>query len=97
MDEKQFERTLMSVGQTCFVNFYEYFSSSMANEDVIEVLRSQTDYTENSCRSRTGHARRIIREGFAVQAFKVIIASESARVTDETRAKARQFLNAPRT
>jgi len=94
VNDDQFSRTLQSVGQTCFVRFFGAFSSSaLSREDVIEKLRSETDYTENSCISRTGHARSIIRAGLSKKALEAIIASESPLVSEDTRAQAKQWLN----
>lgn len=95
MNEEQLSRALKSVGQACFVRYFgEFSSSAMSREDVIEKLRTETDYTEASCISRTGHARSIIRAGLAKSALNIVISSDSARVSEETREKARQWLKA---
>ena len=81
LNDEQFTRTLQSVGQSCFVKFFDAFSSeSLSREDIIEKLKSETDYTEGSCISRTGHAQSIIREGYAKKALQTVIASDSRRV-----------------
>ncbi len=86
MNNEQFTRTLQSVGQSCFVKFFDTFSSSsLSREDIIEKLKSETNYTEKSCISRTGHAQSIVKNGFAKKALGTVIASDSLRVTDETR------------
>jgi len=93
VNEEQFSRTLQSVGQMCFVRFFGAFSSTiLSREDVIEKLKSETDYTEASCISRTGHARRIIREGLSKRALETVIASDSPMVSEDTRAQAGQWL-----
>lgn len=95
MNEEKLSRALQSVGQACFVKYFgEFSSSAMSREDVIEKLRIETDYTEASCISRTGHARSIISAGLAKSALNIVISSESARVTEETREQARQWLKA---
>jgi len=93
LNDEQFTRTLKSVGQSCFINYFDVFSSdSLSREDIIEKLKSETEYTEGSCISRTGHAQRIIREGFAKRAIETVISSDSPRVSEETRMKAQQLL-----
>ena len=93
MNEEQVAGTLQSVGQSCFVRFFGEFSSrSMSREDVIEKLRAETNYTEGSCISRTGHAQSIINAGLAKSALNIVISSESPRVTENTREEARQWL-----
>jgi hypothetical protein len=93
MNEEQLARTLQSVGQSCFVRFFGEFSSpSMSREDVIEKLRAETNYTEGSCISRTGHARSIINAGLAESALNIVISSDSPRVTEGTREEARRWL-----
>ena len=47
MNDTKFSRTLKSVGQSCFVQFFEEFSyKTMTNEQVVEKLRQETNYTE---------------------------------------------------
>jgi len=93
LNDEQFTRTLQSVGQSCFVKFFNAFSSeSLSREDIIEKLKFETDFTEGSCISRTGHAQRIIREGYAKKALQTVISSGSPRVSSETRKQAEQWL-----
>ena len=94
MNNEQFERNLQSVGQACFVEFFDDFSSkTISREDVVELLSSKTKYTEKSCISRTGHARSIINAGRAQEALEKIINSSSARVTVPTKEKAKELLS----
>jgi len=94
LNQKQFTRNLQSVGQSCFVKFFETFSSSsLSREDIIEKLKSETNYTEKSCNSRTGHAQSIVNNGFAKKALEAVIASNSPKVSNETRMQAQQLLN----
>ena len=93
MNDEQLSRTLQSVGQTCFVRFFGDFSSSViSREEVIEKLKSETNYTEGSCISRTGHARAIINAGLAKEALKIVASSESKKVSEETRKQAHNWL-----
>lgn len=93
MNDEQFTRNLQSVGQSCFVKYFDEFSSpTISREDVIEKLKFETDYTEKSCASRTGHARSIIAAGLATKALKKIVSSDSALVSEETREKASELL-----
>ena len=94
MNEKQLTRTLQSVGQSCFVRFFgEFSSSSLSRDEIIETLRANTNYTETSCISRTGHAQRIINAGLAKSALRTIISCEPPRVTKDTRDEALQWLS----
>ena len=93
MNQDQFTRNLQSVGQSCFIKFFKIFSSkSLSREDIIEKLKSETSYTEKSCISRTGHAQSIIKNGFSKKALETVIASDSPKVSSETKEQARQFL-----
>jgi hypothetical protein len=93
MNDEQLSRTLQSVGQACFVRFFGEFSSkTLSREDIVEKLRAETDYTEGSCISRTGHARSIINAGRAESALNIIISSDSTRVSEKTRKDAQQWI-----
>lgn len=93
MNDEQFTRNLQSVGQSCFVKYFEEFASpTMSREDVIEKLKSGTEYTEKSCVSRTSHARSIIAAGLAAKALKKVVSSDSHLVSEGTREKANQLL-----
>ncbi len=93
MNDEQFARTLQSVGQSCFVKYFDSFSSkTMTREDIIEELKSETNYTDGSCVSRTSHAQSIISAGLAKKALETVISSQSPRVLAETREKAQNLL-----
>ena len=94
MNEKQFTRNLQSVGKTCFVQFFEHFSSETTpREDVVEILKSNTTYTEKSCRSRTSHAQSIIQAGMAIKALEIIINSRHYLISSKTKQKAKEILS----
>lgn len=89
MNEKQLARNLQTVGKSCFVKYFDLFASeSVDRTDVIEMLKSETAYSEKSCASRTSHARSIIRAGLGGEALQSVIDSESKIISDETRKKA---------
>ncbi|MBH0094585.1 hypothetical protein [Pseudoalteromonas sp. SCQQ13] len=93
MNDEQFSRTLQSVGQSCFVKYFDVFSSkTLSREDIIEKLKSETNYTDGSCVSRTGHAQSIINAGLAKKALEAVISSQSTRILPETREKAQSLL-----
>jgi hypothetical protein len=93
VNDEQFTRALQSVGKGCFINYFHLFSSdSLSRESAIEKLKSETDYTEKSCISRIGHARRIITAGLAPKVLEIVIASESARISSETRESVKRLL-----
>lgn len=73
------ERTLQSIGMSCFVKYYHLWSGDRV--DAIETLKAETDYTENSCSSRTGHAQSILRAGRGADALRLIIRSNAAQAT----------------
>ena len=93
MTDEQLARNLKSVGQSCFVKYFALFASWADGANVVEVLKSQNSFTENSCRSRTSHARSIIRAGMTKTALQKVISSNSPRVSEATRAKAAEILN----
>ena len=64
MNDQQLIRTLRSVGMEVFETFYNQFADeSLTNQQVVALIREQRNYTEQSYRSRVGHARMIIRAG----------------------------------
>ncbi len=93
MNEKQFDRALRSVGMSCFVDYFDLFSSNLSREDVVERLKSETRFTEKSCNSRASHARSIIRNGYTEQALIRVVEANSKRVNDNTRNSAKAYLN----
>jgi hypothetical protein len=93
LNDEKLARTLQSVGQACFVRFFgEFYSTNLSREDVINKLRAETDYTEDSCISRVGHARGIVNSGLSASALNLVISSNSKIVSLETRAIAREWL-----
>lgn len=83
--------TLLEVGE---VPHYEQLKTGDILLDFpgVEKLRAETDYTEGSCISRTGHARSIINAGRAEAALNIIISSDSPRVSEKTRKDALQWI-----
>jgi N-glycosylase/DNA lyase len=93
MNDEQLERALVSVGKSCFIEYYQFFTNMELNrEDLIEILRKETNYTEKSCNSRSGHARRIVKSNRTKDALKSIIASNSQRVGTEIIELAQEYL-----
>ncbi|BDX02816.1 hypothetical protein MACH16_15640 [Marinomonas pontica] len=93
MDDKKLSRYLQSVGQACFIRFFEEFSSDTLSRDaLIAKLRDQTTYTEKSCASRVSKARSILNAGLADKALSLIASSNSGRVSQEVKEKARSYL-----
>lgn len=93
MNKEQLTRNLQSVGQTCFVKFFETFSSNLlSREDIIEKLKSETSYTEKSCASRTSHAQSIIKNGLAKKALETVMESNSTKISSETKLQAQKLL-----
>ena len=93
MNDEKLVRTLQSVGQACFVKFFDEFNSKiLTRAEIIEKLKAETGYSEKSCISRTGHAKSIINAGMAKKALGIVISSNSKKVSDETRNLALQSI-----
>lgn len=91
MNDKQLVRNLQSVGKRCFVSYFALFASTENNSaDIVEILKSENSFTEKSCKSRTSHARSIVRAGLGKKALQIVAIS---RVSEETRAKITELLN----
>lgn len=91
MDDNQLERTLRSIGMRVFVEYFDYFADSrIPAVDMIERLFQQENFTEKSCRSRTGHARSIIRSGRSSDALRLVV--DSTRVEASIKKRAEQLL-----
>ena len=93
LTDEQLARNLRSVGLACFVEYFECFASNqMSRAEIVDRLRSETGYTNKSCISRTGHAISIIQAGLAKVVLRKIIASNSQKVSESTRAKSQRLL-----
>jgi len=93
MNDEQLERALISVGKSCFIEYYKFFINMELNkEDLVEILKKETNYTEMSCNSRSGHARRIIKANRTKDALKSIIASNPQKVDTKIIELAQKYL-----
>ncbi len=93
LNDEKLARNLQSVGQACFVKYFELFASEPIDRaDIIETLKTETLYTEKSCISRTSHAQSIFRAGLGKEALKIVVSSNSPHVSEETRAKAKELI-----
>ena len=93
MNEQQLERNLRSVGKGCFVAFFEEFCDfQISNEDLAAKIKSKRDYTDRSCRSRTSHARSIIKVERAADALQLVSLSTDPRVTTRTKRRANALI-----
>jgi len=87
MDDVQLDRSLQSIGKACFVKYFELFSDSkLKDHDLIDLLMKHEGYKESGALTRVSQSRRIIREGRAKDALKII--SGSGRVPEEVRKQA---------
>lgn len=94
-DADWLNRSLQTVGQGCFVKYFGLFNEKVGNRaSIIDALRTETDYTENSCASRASHGLRICREGRAEEALRIIASSTSRSVPSNVRHQARVLLAA---
>lgn len=93
MNERQLERNLRSVGKECFIAFFKEFCDfQTSNEDLAAQIKSKRGYTDKACRSRTSHARTIIKAGRAADALRLVSLSTHPRVTAHTKQRASVFL-----
>jgi hypothetical protein len=90
MSDERLKLYLRSMGMSCFVRYYHLWSSDSV--DAIETLKTETDYTETSCRTRTAHGRAIINAGRGHDGLQIVLSSESPLITKEIRDAARSLL-----
>ena len=92
MNYQQLDRNLRSIGKECFVTFFkEFCDCSLSNEDVAAQIKEERGYTDKACRSRTSHARSIIKAGRAPDALDAVRLSTSPQVTTHTRERAAEL------
>ena len=90
MTDKQLKRNLRSIGKTCFVTYFcKFANSALSNDDIVEQMKKNENYTKKACQSRTSHARSIIKAGRSRDALINICESH---VPDKVRNRARQLL-----
>lgn len=78
MNDQQLQRSLNSIGKRCFVKYFEEFRSS---NDVAALLEREEGYTFKACRSRTSHAKSIIKARREQDALDIIIRSKADALT----------------
>ena len=89
MNDQQLDRNLRSIGIAIFVAYFaEFCDRSRSNEDVAAQIEEERGYTDKSCRSRTSHARSIIRAGRATDALAMVSRSTSPRVPEHIKTRA---------
>lgn len=81
------EKRLNAVGKAVFVKYYFVFAN-MDNEDCMEMFTE--NFTENTKRSKTYHAKAIFRERKQFEALKIIC--NSPRIDEKIQLKARHIL-----
>lgn len=87
MNDDQLERSLQSIGKECFVKYFDEFSDNrLKDHDLIDLLMKNENYKESGCKTRVSQSRRIIKEGRAKDALKVV--AGSSRVPDPIRRQA---------
>lgn len=92
MNDQQLKRSLQSIGMGCFAKHFALFSDrSISNSAAVDALMVVEKYTESGSRTRVSQSRRIIREGLAMAALRII--SQSERVDPEWRRKAEDLSN----
>ena len=88
MGDEQLDRTLKSVGMSCFVKYYEHADDPALAQRIRDTDRR---YSQKSCQTRSSHIRSIVvkhRRGHDALA----IIRDSDRVAPETRRKAAELL-----
>ena len=81
------ERLLNSVGKRTFIKSYYNFKNWSRDYCICNF---EEDFTDKAKSSKTGHAKSIFKNGFEKEAL--IIISNSERVDDITRRKAKEIL-----
>lgn len=82
MNDQQLDRNLRSVGKACFVKWYSQLSDlRIKDSDLVDLMMKDEGYTESACRTRVSKSRKIIREGRARDALKLIMLS--GRLSDD--------------
>ena len=93
MNDHQLDRNLQSVGREIFIAYFsEFCDRSRSSEDVAIQIEEERGYTEKSCRSRTSHARSIIRAGRATDALAMVSRSTSPRVPDHVKIRGSELI-----
>ena len=91
MDDQQMDRYLRSVGKQCFVTYFHLFRNpSQSKTDIAELIFQKNAYTFDSCRTRAGKARRIIKAGLAKDAL--INIANSKKVAQQFRVYAARLI-----
>lgn len=93
MNDDRLERTLRSIGKSCFVKYFCMFiDQSLTDRDIINILIRQEGYTESSSQTRVSKARKIIKSGRAEDTLRNIIQSERIPNYARTAADAKELL-----
>lgn len=85
MSQFDVKRTLQTVGMTCFVTYFKELSDArLSTTDLIELI-SDENVSESSARTKISAGRRILREGAANKALKLITESTivNSRISNE--------------
>lgn len=92
MNDEQLARSVQSIGMGCFVKYFEAFNNgNISNEDLIDALMKIEGYEETGVRTRVTQSRRIIKDGRAVEALKLVTSSN--RAEDWAVSKAQLLIN----
>ncbi|HEV7694471.1 MAG TPA: hypothetical protein VGO52_26780 [Hyphomonadaceae bacterium] len=91
MNDELFQRTMRSIGLTCFVRHYELLTDTRkVPGDAAAELGSRESFTVNTCQSKVSASRRIVREGRTQDALRMFL---SSKVSDyDLERKARRLL-----
>jgi len=88
MDQKQIERSLNSIGKTCFVKYFEYFNNpNYSHQELVDILISSEGHTKSACSTKVSKSRKIINEGKTIEALNLIIDSSRLDVSTILNAK----------
>lgn len=91
MDSTKLNRVLQSIGKGCFVEYFEKFNDfSYSNQDLVDLLIRENNYTKNGSKTRVSKSRRIIKENAVKDALNNIIMSGHTK--DEVRLGASRIL-----
>ena len=84
MDSEIIKRTLISIGKCTFLKIYPLLKSNpnIEVDDLVKAIPEYNKYSLTSQRTRLGHAKRIFKEGWVIQALEDIFLSNKVSLKD---------------
>lgn len=77
MNDTQLDRSISSIGKSCFVEYFEMFSNkAISNEDAVDMVMKNENYEESGAKTRVSQSRHTISSGRAKDALIIIATSQ---------------------